>query len=201
MTSQRTKFEHWSKGLPENTRYLIDLVQERILPAFLDKGFFWVDDYAEGKASEVGANEIPLQVQSSDSWPTIQIFFAPNSRPWFRLDFGLITDACYRYDGKLLSKKKATLSYAPARFSLAKDQGSVSSLFTQFGYHWFSFFPKRKLSSEVESASKALGCVFEFFEKGIADPWPNIKDGYVSKNIYKQFRPAFPLKTSPRGAH
>lgn len=193
MVTSKAKFERWSQGLSASSQYLIVLVEKRILPVFFDKGFVWVEDYAEGKSSEVGANEIPLQIQSGDLWPTVQISFSPQGKPWFVIRFGFIPDNCYRWNGELLTQKQTTLSYAPASFNLAKDQGSVSSLYMQFGYHWFSFFPKKTLLCEVEYAYNRLNFIFEFFKNGVADPYPEIKGGYASKNIFKEFKPTFPI--------
>ena len=199
MRSLKKRFERWYGKLPENSRFMVDLVREKVVPVFLARGFVWTDDYALGKSTEVGTNEIVLQLREGDGWPTVQIFFSPGGKPWFCIDFGLISDGAYRYDGRVVNKQEATINQASIRLSLAKTKGTVRSLFTQFGYHYFSFSPKKKTTAEVEYALSLLPVIFDLFENGIPNEWKNIKNAYASQNVYKFFRPDFESMHSKDG--
>lgn len=75
MVSQRKKFDRWSTTVPATTQCLIQLVRDEVVPQITQYGFDWIADYAEGKAGQVGANVIPLQIRAGDAWPTVEIFF------------------------------------------------------------------------------------------------------------------------------
>lgn len=191
MVSQRKKFDRWSTTVPATTQCLIQLVRDEVVPQITQYGFDWIADYAEGKAGQVGANVIPLQIRAGDAWPTVEIFFSPKGRPWFRIQFGWVCDGFKRHDESVLTRQQATLTDAPIRYILAKDQGAVSSLFTQFGYNWWVPFPRKKLTSEVNYANRVLSCAIEMLREPMPPAPKGASDGYISKNIYMSVNPAF----------
>lgn len=189
MVSQRKKFERWSGKATEITRYLIQMVQRELVPPIIERGFVWVEDYGlEGKARQVGGSVIPFQIRSGDMWPTLEILFSSTGRPWFSVRFGWVQDGFLLYDGTCLTKQQATLTDAPLHYALAKDKGTVSSLFMQFGYHWWTPFPRKVLASEVAYAKRVLPAALDM----LAGPLPtstNRGEGYIAKNIYRVANP------------
>lgn len=183
MNSHHQRFERWRTKLPDNTRYLIDQVVDRILPEFKNNGFGWYDDYAGGNPKEVSHNQIPLQFRSGEQWPTVEIRFDKRARPFFMIDFAMLPAICRRMFGTQdIPRELAIVPYAPAYFRLSKGEQKGAN--GTFGYIWISFAPKRKIDSEVDSAITLLPGLLDFLRNGIPADWLTCdKPWYVEKNI------------------
>jgi hypothetical protein len=180
MANHQKRFIRWRNLLPENTNYLIDQVLLHIVPEFEKRGFIWYPDYAGGDAEEISASNIPLQNREGTDWPTVQIDFKKD-RPEFGFYFAVLPPTCQRWDGKTIPQEKGIVMYAPVWFSLCK--GKHKNLDCQFGYHWFSLFPKRRLDAEIDEAISLLPVIFDLFDKGIPEEWLTHQCGMVSKHI------------------
>lgn len=184
------KFERWSSRLPATTFHLIQMVQHKLVPLILERGFISVENYGSGGGSQqVGANVLPFQKRSGDMWPTMEIAFCSTGRPWFSLRFGWVADGFLRYDGSRLTKQQATLTDAPVYFALAKDIGTVSSLYMQYGYNWWALLPHKKLVSELKKAKYALPAALDMLEEGMPNETPAREEGYITKCIYRRINP------------
>lgn len=182
MGDHRKRFERWRRLLPRHTKYLVAEVVERIVPAFESEGFVWRGDYGAGDSNEIGANTIPLQIRSGDCWPTVEIHFRGTRRPCFTIDFAALPVECRRMAREPVPRERAIVVYAPAYFMLCK--GRHRNLDGQFGYYWFSLWPKRKLDAEVAAALALLPEVFMVFRTGIPEEWRTREFGvYVSPHI------------------
>ena len=47
-TRKKRRFVRWQRTLPKHTRYLTELVAERLLPQFESRGFIWHDKATAG---------------------------------------------------------------------------------------------------------------------------------------------------------
>jgi len=195
VSDHRKRFEHWRRKLPKNTAYLVEQVLMRGVPEFEARGFIWYADYAAGDSTQIGANEIPLQLRSGKDWPTVQFLFDKRLRPSFNLNFAALPPICKRWlpDGSIIDipREKALVFEGPAYFALCKGRGRDYDC--QFGYYGFSLLPKRRIDSEIMILLSLLPELFELFDRGIPDMWLRQEFGYVAKHIlvlgsrYKEF--------------
>ena len=177
MADHRKRFEKWRARIPANTRYLVDQVLSQMLPEFEARGFKWHSDYAGGDMNEVAATTLPLQIRDGNEWPTVQICFAARTRPWFHVVFSRLPLICKRGDGEQIPRDVAIVVYAPIYFYLNK--GNQSSYGGQFGYHYFSFFPQKRLDAEVSDALSRLPALFDILSQPIPHAWLTMKRGTI----------------------
>lgn len=181
MVDHRKRFDTWRKRLPTNTKYLVDQVLMRIVPEFESRGFVWHPDYGGGDVTQIGANEIPLQIRKGEFWPTVQIAFNNGLRPNFHLNFAVLPPICTRWKNDAyvdIQRENALVFEGPAYFALCKGRDSC-----QYGYHWFSLFPRRYLDSEVEILLRLLPELFDLFDRGIPKEWSRRKFGHVTEHV------------------
>jgi len=181
VADHRKRFDRWRRLVPEHTKYLIGQVLGRIVPAFEAAGFTWHGDYAARDPDEIGANTIPLQIRSGDVWPTVEIHFPGTRRPCFTIHFAALPGVCRRMGEEPVPRERAVVVYAPAYFMLCK--GRHRNLDGQFGYYWFSPWPKRKLDAEVDTAAALLPKILRVFRNGIPEEWLTHEFGYVSRHV------------------
>ena len=192
MTEQHTRFKRWATRLPPSTTYLVEQVESRITRILKAKGFAEAAGYGKDRKGRVGANVLPFQIRSGADWPTAEIFFSPGGKPWLRIELAWLGDGVSDRDGNSFSRERAVLHDACEYFQVVKDQGTVSSLFSQFGYHWWSLMPTRKLDAELALAEQALTSALPTFLQAPAAIGPSAggaPKGYVAKNLYVQRTP------------
>lgn len=186
MADHRKRFERWRKRLPKNTAYFVDQVLTRVVPEFEARGFVWYPDYAGGDSMQIGANEIPLQRRSGEKWPTVQIQFDKRFRPSLALNFSTLPANCMRLtmDGEMVNipRENALVFEGDAYFALSK--GGRHNYHSNFGYSWFSMFPRQRLNKEIESLLVLLPYLFDLFDKGIPEDWLGKKFGFVSEHVF-----------------
>lgn len=186
MADHRKRFERWRKKLPKNTAYFVDQVLTRIVPEFEARGFVWYPDYAGGDAMQIGANCIPLQRRSGNEWPTVQIHFDKRFRPFLGLDFAKLPPVCTRWtmDGEIIkiNREIALVFEGAAYFALSKGRGR--DYHCNFGYIWFSLFPRRRIDKEIGTLLALLPELFELFDQGIPEAWLRQNNGFVSKHVF-----------------
>jgi hypothetical protein len=156
----------------------------QVVPEFEAKGFAWYPDYAGGDSTQIGANEIPLQRRSGGVWPTVQIPFDKRFGPNFHVDFAALPPICKQWTsaGYIdIPREKAIVVNAPASFALCK--GRERNFDCQYGYNWFTLFPRRHLNAEIECLQGLLPTLFELFDRGIPETWYKHEYGYVTKHI------------------
>jgi hypothetical protein len=165
---------------------LVDQVLDRVVPEFEKRGFVWYPDFAGGDATQIGANDIPLQRRSGKDWPTVQIMFNKRLRPGLSVDFAALPPVCVRWlvkGGVINIDRKAALVFeGPAYFALCK--GRRRNYDCNFGYYWFSLFPHRRINREIASLLALLSHLFDLFDKGIPEAWLTKKSGYVTKHVF-----------------
>lgn len=212
MADNHKRFERWRNKLPTHTRYLVDQVLARVVPAFEAHGFKWYDDFAGGDPKEIGYDEIPLQRREGELWPTAQIQFDKRARPAFQIIFAMLPLICRRTLGtEEITREQAITIYAPAYFMLCR--GKYKNLDGEFGHAFSSvnvfFFlpmllagmigrdishtvkdirfmisPHRFLDSEIDAVMALLPTLFDLFERGIPESWlTHDKPGYVDKHV------------------
>lgn len=156
------------------------------MPLLKSYGFAEALSYGAGREGDVGSNVLPFQVSSGSDWPTAEIFFSPDRKPWFRIELAWLQNAQIGREASAPLRGQTLIQDAREYFQVAKDQGTVSSLFSQFGYHWWSLMPLRKLNAEVALAEKALPSALQMF---LSRPTTtqlftgDVAGGYVSKNL------------------
>jgi hypothetical protein len=185
--TQHTRFKRWASRLPPNTAHLVEGVESRIAPILKAAGFSEAVAYGKDRKGWVGANVLAFQIRNGTEWPTAEIFFSPDGRPWFRIELACLGDGLSDREGKTYSREQAVLHDAREYFHVVKDQGTVSSLFSQFGYHWWSLMPTRKLDAELALAERALTSALQLFLQGpaaIGRPAGGTPEGHVAKNLY-----------------
>jgi len=195
------RFERWRTKLPKNTAYLVEQVLRRIVPEFEAKGFVWYPDFAGGDTTQIGANDIPLQRRSDKEWPTVQIMFDKRFRPSFGVDFAALPPICKRWtkDGYIeIPREKAIAVEGPACFALC--QGRKRNYDCQYGYRWFSLFPREHLDSEIEHLRTLLPELFDLFDQGMPNDWFHRKPGRVTKHVFlvHSRRDAFPKERTSK---
>jgi len=181
IANHRQRFERWRRLASKPTKYLIQQVLDCIVPRFEAEGFAWQLDYAGGDPNEIGANTIPLQIRSGSNWPTVEIHIPRLNHPHFSIDFGVLPSECRRLGRDPVPRDKAIVLYAPAYFMLCKGRGR--GLDGQFGYHWFSLQPRRKIDRDVALAASLLPEIFGLFRTGIPAEWLTHERGYVSRHV------------------
>lgn len=186
MADHRKRFERWRKTLPNITAYLVDQVLARVLPEFEKRGFIWYPDFAGGDATQIGANDIPLQRRNGKDWPTVQIMFNKRLRPSLSVNFSALPPVCLRWlvEGGAINidRKTALVFEGPAYFALCK--GGRHNYDCNFGYYWFSLFPHRRIDREIASLLVLLPHLFDLFDKGIPEAWLTKKSGYVTTHVF-----------------
>lgn len=182
MADHRKRFERWYKGLPKNTAYLVDQVLSRVVPEFERRDFVWHPDFAGGDATQIGANDIPLQRRRGEVWPTVQILFDKRRRPSFGMSFSALPSICKRWkkDAYIdIPREIALVFEGPVTFALCKGPNGTC----QYGYRWFSVFPRRCIDSEIERFLALLPEVFHLFDEGIPADWLQRKFGHVTEHV------------------
>jgi hypothetical protein len=159
---------------------LVDRIIDDIVRPFQARGFLWHGDYAGGDPREVAAYTIPLQQRVGDDWSTVELHLSKRARPWFSVYFAALPPTCRKL-GEPIPRERANVVYAPAYFMLCK--GETRGLDGQFGYHWFSLFPRSRIDAEVGKAVHLLPLVFDLFDRGIPVEWLTRDHGYVHKNV------------------
>jgi len=193
MAEQHARFKRWSSRLPAHTAYLVERVEQKIVPILRAYGFSAALSYGSNRKGQVGANVLPFQIRGGAKWPTAEIFFSPDGKPWFRIELAWLQDGQTDREGNAWSCEQAVLKDAREYFEVAKDEGTVSSLFSQFGYHWWSLMPQRKLDTEVAAAERALSSALQDFlqdSAAIVRPRDGAAEGYVAKNLLLQRLPS-----------
>jgi hypothetical protein len=192
MAEQHTRFKRWATRLPAHAAYLAEQLESRIAPILEAQGFSEAVAYGKDRKGRVGSNVLPYQIRSGAEWPTAELFFSPDGKPWFRIELAWLGDGLSDREGKSFSREQAVLHDAREFFQVVKDQGTVSSLFSQFGYHWWTLMPMRKLDAELATAERALASALQTFLQGsaaIGRPAGGAPEGYVAKNLYLQRTP------------
>jgi hypothetical protein len=133
-----------------------------------------------------------FQICVGAEWPTAEIYFSPDGKPWFRIELAWLRSGLADHEARVWPLEQCVLHDAPEYFVVAKDKGSVSSLFSQFGYHWWALMPRRKLDSEVAAAASALSKALPLFlqRDGVLGLGAiGIKGGYVTNNLIRSSLP------------
>jgi len=180
MPDHRERFQQWRSGVGEPTRYLIDVVLERIVPEFQARRFAWYDDYAGCDPNEIAAYTIPLQRRDGEEWPTAELEFDRRGKPTFGITFGSLPPICRRL-GEPTPRTRSSVVYAPAYFLLCK--GQHRNFDCRFGYRWFGVMPHRRLDAEVATALNLLPELFDLLARGIPKEWLHHEFGYVSEHV------------------
>jgi hypothetical protein len=162
--SQTTRFESWRRRVSPHTRYLADLLLERALPAFEAQGFQRLAEYGRKGVSYTGL--IPLQRQSGEYWPTVQLRFHDAGRPAFYVEAAALPPICNGYVGTgfvNIDRGQALVTEGRASFYLRRrNRGAMN----QFGYAWFALLPRAKLRREVNVLLERLPVLFRAFDAG-----------------------------------
>lgn len=174
----RERFERWHARLPSRSAQMVARVRSVLIPSLERHGYFWFDDYAGGRAGNVGGNEIPLQKRSGDEWPTVHIRFDLQGRPFFHIFFAALPVVCRtNFAQDEVPRSEAMIIDAPGLFSLRRGNGAADD--GRFGYVWASLWPARKIESEVNAAVKCLPFVFDLLSVGVPREWLERKPGRV----------------------
>ena len=86
--AKQRRFERWRRTLPKHTRYLTDLVADRLLPQFESRGFIWHD-----KAT---AGFVYLVKPEGNYWPAVQMRFHKRAHPMLLLDVACLPSSWRR---------------------------------------------------------------------------------------------------------
>ena len=193
MADQHTRFERWASRLPEHAAYLFGQVQLKVVPVLRASGFSEAfPSYGKAREGLLRISAVPFQIRGGAEWPTAEIFFSPDGKPWFRIELAWLRDGLTDRDGRTWPLEQCVLHDAREYFEVAKDRGTVSSLFSQFGYHWWALMPRRKLDTEVAMAVRALSSALPIFFQGpagIGQAAICSTDGYVANNLVRRRLP------------
>jgi hypothetical protein len=174
--NKRARFDRWRQKLPGNTRYLAELVAERILPAFEAQGFVWHD-----KAT---AGFLYLVRPEPECWPAVQIRFHPQRSPMTLLDVGCLPESCRKWDGRAfvpVPREAAEIVDGPVLFYLRNRKFAPN----YFGYRFFSVMPKRRIERDIARLEERLPRLFELFDQKLLlqkQRWPELEDLLVLCN-------------------
>jgi len=182
---QSKRFEKWRQRLPENTASLVDNVVDQIIPLFQAHGITQHADYGGGRAVNVGANCVPLQLRRGGEWPTVEILFDKRGRPALGVTFAMLPKLCFRrteHGPIQIPRLEANVVEGSAFFSLCKGHRGYND--RNFGYYYFSLNPKRKLLDELNILKSLLPWLFDLFERGIPDAWLEGPSRYVDRHAF-----------------
>lgn len=170
-TRKKRRFVRWQRTLPKHTRYLTELVAERLLPQFESRGFIWHD-----KAT---AGYLYLVKPGSSCWPAVQMWFEKRARPMLLITVACLPEICRAWDGKKfvpVGREDAHIVDAHATFYLRNHRKLAPNY---FGYHSFSLIPSRKLRNEIATVESLLPHLFKAFDdEQLLDRqrWPEMQD-------------------------
>jgi len=187
----KQRFMGWRKRMPENTRYLVDRVLERVVPEFERHGFVWRPDF------QVAANVIPLQKEVGIDWPTVEIRFVPKG-PFFRIEFSALPELCEDIEHRIIRREEANLASAPAWFFLCECCNENGQCKSEFGFQgWLpsvTLSPvktiryladwRQVLDSEVGAALILLPVLLNIFDKDMCRDWRDHPFGYVNEHVF-----------------
>jgi hypothetical protein len=168
---KKSAFERWRGKQPGHTRYLADLVAERIVPAFESRGFVWHDKSTGGF--------VYLVRQDPECWPASQIRFHDRAKPMVLLDVACLPESCRQWDGSRFApvpREQAEIVDAPALFYLRNRRKLAPN---HFGYGYLSLLPRRHLRKEIETMESLLPRLFEVFDRKLLvdkQRWPEFED-------------------------
>lgn len=180
--AKQRRFERWRRTLPKHTRYLTDLVADRLLPQFESRGFIWHD-----KAT---AGFVYLVKPEGNYWPAVQMRFHKRAHPMLLLDVACLPSSCRRWDGRAfvpVDRKDADIVDAPVVFSLRNTRRLAPDF---FGYRYASLLPSRHLRKEISTVESLLPRLFVAFERGqLLDStcWPEIEDFLTLMHDRRQY--------------
>ena len=168
---KKQRFERWRRTLPNNTRYLADLVADRILPQFESRGFVWHDNASAGF--------LYLVQPGGEFWPAVQMRFHKRAHPMLLMDVACLPAICRRWDGTAfvpVDREHADIVDGPSLFALRNTRRLAPNF---FGYRYFSALPRKFLRSEISTVESLLPRLFTAFKLGqLIDSvcWPEIED-------------------------
>lgn len=87
MKNDSIKFKRWQKRVCKQTRFLCELVEERVVSFFEKSGFDRVDIVLNRPDQPVPVNEIRLERTISDKIDSISVSFTKRGEPRFQIGF------------------------------------------------------------------------------------------------------------------
>ena len=168
---KKRRFERWRRTLPKHTQYLADLVAERIVPEFEQRGFVW--------HKQASAGFLYLVHPEPGCWPAVQLRFHPRAHPMAFVDVGCLPAVCRQWNGTefaAVPRQDAFLVDGLAYFYLSNPGRKANNA---FGYRYFSLSPKRRLATEIGAMKSLLPRLFEVFDEKLLlnkERWPEVAD-------------------------
>jgi hypothetical protein len=199
VNGQIRRFEAWQARAKPHVAFLTEQFITSVVPLFVDAGFQRFADYAGNDTYAVGSNCLPLQCRDGESWPTIECQFDRGGAPSVGIYLSRLPKDCFRFkNGEYYSipRNLANVREGGECYMLCKDglgQGAG-----QFGYRFFSFWPRRKLVSEVEAVVRLIPKVLDFFDEKLDRPRQNDAGGIVNQNFFRLPEPIKPSKVQTR---
>ena len=168
---KKRRFERWRETLPKRKRYLADLVADRIVPQFEQRGFIWHKKASGGFPY--------LTRPESGCWPAVQLRFHKRSNPLAFMDVACLPETCRQWNGKdfvPVPREDAFLVDGLVYFFLRNPRRSSNSA---FGYRYFSLAPNRRLYKDIDAMASVLPRLFDVFDKKLLENkerWPEVAD-------------------------